>query len=315
MQIHRVRGKSFKDALVRARESHGEDALVISQEEVPGGVALAVARRAEKVVTAKEETPARGPLAELESRLREHGASPDFVERITSAVAERRESGRHVLDLAADVTGELFPPGRLARIASRTRVLAFVGASGAGKTTALVEFARRSKAAGRAVEIAALAGQRTGALPELREWSRALELPLTVLHPGVRVQPGAFGASRVDLVLLDTGGELARVRTELARASRMLGSAGAVVDVCVVLAASASTAALARVRAELEGIAPASAVVTKLDETRAPLPALEASLALGAPLSFLCSGPEGERSFVRADADAIADLCLRGRIA
>ena len=342
MQIHRVRGSNLKDALVRARRAHGEDALVISQESVPGGVALAVARTG-AVRGDAGETPARTPspgartrpidigdiggnaaarvpapsplLAELARRLERHGASARFAHEIEDAVRARAGGERHVFDLAADAIAGRFPPVRLTRLDRRTRVLAFAGAAGAGKTTAIVKLARRMKQAGRRVEIATLDARRTGAVEAMRAWSRELELPLTVLRPGVRIQPGAFESSDVDLVLLDTAGRPAAERPELERQARVFRAAGATFDVCVVLPASASADALARTSAELAPLAPAAAVITKLDETRAPAAALEAALALSARVAFLCDGPDVERDLARADGERIADLFLRGRLA
>ena len=46
MQIHRVRGNDLNDALRKARRTYGDSAVVLSQENAPGGgIMLAVAER------------------------------------------------------------------------------------------------------------------------------------------------------------------------------------------------------------------------------------------------------------------------------
>ena len=52
MQIQRIQGRDLEDALNRARETCGDEAVVLSQEADPtGGVLLSVTRRTTSVTT------------------------------------------------------------------------------------------------------------------------------------------------------------------------------------------------------------------------------------------------------------------------
>ena len=259
------------------------------------------------------DRPARA-REEFAARLARHGASASFVERVRADVAAL-EGELHPLDAAAEAIAALFPPFRLMRRAAGTRVLAFAGPAGAGKTSAIARLARRLRDGGRRVELAALETRRTGALEPLHAWSRRLAIPLTVLRRSVRLDPARMRAADVDLVLLEASGAPEQAAGELARVRARLESAGAAFDVCAVLPASASPAALARAVDGLRALVPAAALVTRLDETGAPVPALEAGLALGARLAFLCDPAREGRELVRADGERAADLCLRGRLA
>jgi len=87
MHIDRIVGRSLLDALQRARATHGEAAVVLSQEVLQGGdVALAVAVRQAQTIVAK---PRLDPLREACGRMLAHGASEAFVERVRATAAAR----------------------------------------------------------------------------------------------------------------------------------------------------------------------------------------------------------------------------------
>lgn len=330
MQIFRVRGASLRDALLRAQDAHGEDAVVIQEESAPGGgVTLSVARREPARVpaavatapapgssTAVKQDPARIPLVrEVAQRLQRTGTSPELVAAVCDEVRTWPDAGVHVMDRAAAAIGNRFPPVKLGRLEGGTRVLAFVGLTGVGKTTTLVKLAVRMLRAGRRVEIATLDVQRVGAVEQARAWSRELGVPLTVLRPGAKPHAKAFEGSGVDVVLLDTGGnplaDVARVqelRESFTGARVSFGS-------WLVLSATASRASLEMVTRAYAPLAPEGAVVTKLDETREPAVVLEHALASQLGLAFLSDGPDVATHLHRSGPEACADLFLRGRLA
>ncbi len=323
MQIHRVRGTSLKEALLRARRMLGEDAIVVSQEILPGGeIALAVAQREEAaagvestIFRAHEARARENPaLRELEQRLERQGVSQALIGRIVEALRARNSPEGHLLDAAADEIGRLFPPARMGRLEGRTRVLAFAGATGVGKTTSIVKLAKRLRESGRKVELATLDSARVGAVEQLRAWAGSLEVPLTVLKRGVRMNPAALAAGSVDMVLLDTTGHPRHDAELLAQLRKVFEPAPVQLDVHLVLAAPSSRAALEATWKPLEALAPVACSVTKLDETQDKALALEFALEQKLPVAFVSDGPDVDLHFHRAGGDSIADLWLRGRI-
>jgi len=323
MQIHRVRGTSLKEALLRARRTFGEDAIVVSQEILPGGeIALAVAQRegaaAEVESTLfraqKARTLEHPALRELEQRLERHGVSQALVGRIVDALRKRQAAEGHVLDAAADELGRIFPPTRMGRLAGKTRVLAFAGATGVGKTTSIVKLAKRLRTAGRRVELATLDSARVGAVEQLRAWANSLELPLTVLKRGVRMNPSALASGSVDMVLLDTTGHPRHDAVLIEQLRKVFEPAAVQLDVHLVLAAPSSRAALEAAWKPFESLPLVACSVTKLDETEDKALALEFALEHRIPVAFVSDGPDVDVHFHRAGGDSIADLWLRGRI-
>lgn len=317
MQIHHVTGKSLKDALLRARQAYGEEAVVIHQEVVAGGgVALAVTRR-------RPRTPAVGAgvvedprLREVDECLRRSGTSRALREKVLTDIASEPASEEHVLDQAAAAIGRIARFAHLPRVRTATRVIAFAGASGVGKTTSIIKLALRFVSAGRRVELATLDGRRIGALGELRAHASRLGIPLHVVPDGgIAVAASLCAAPGLDAVLIDTAGEPHEDAARLHALRTSFKSVPVVFDVFAVLSAASRASANSAVLRELTPLTPSACVVTKLDETREPAGVLEQALNAGLALAFLSNGRDLVRHFQRADAEKTADLFLRGKLA
>lgn len=344
--LHLVSGRTMRRALLDARASLGAKALVVDQktdvDPATGAarVTLAVSTRIprstdalrvlreEAQVLLRDESPStppapsrpvqRTPLADVERRLREHGASKKLRERILEGVVarEEREGSGHPLDLAASEAGKAFEIASLPLEKGRTTVLAFLGATGVGKTTSLAKLSARLAHAGRRVAIATLDGGRVGALEQIRAFGESIGVPAAALD-----DPGAFGRvlsvhgpARYDVVLVDGSGDLAGDIAALEELRENLDPARAGLEVLTVLPAGAAPAALASVTSAVETLAPIGAIVTKIDETEEPLPAMEHADGRDLAIAFLSNGPDIGRHFHRASAERFADVALIGRI-
>jgi|LakMenE01Jun11ns_1017448.scaffolds.fasta_scaffold9843571_2 flagellar biosynthesis protein FlhF len=321
MQIHRIRAASLKEALLRARQTYGEDAVVISQETLAGGeVALAIAQRdAATVSSAVFRNTERKPkqaavLRELDARLARQGTSPEYRAELCSAVERRLSQGSHPVDLAAEDIAKHFAPARLTRIPGKTRVLTLVGSTGSGKTTTLVKLAHGMLQAGRKVELATLDSHRVGAVEQLRAFAQQLGIPMTVLKRGVRMNPKVLAAGGVDMLLLDTTGHALQDVPMLAQMTKSLQHAPVAIDVHLVLPASTSARARAEQHELYAPLQPAGCIVTKLDETGDKASALEFARSRQLPVSFLCDGTRIEHDLHRATGANVADLFLMGKL-
>jgi flagellar biosynthesis protein FlhF len=325
MQIHRVQGTSLKDALLRAKDAFGEEAVVMQQELAPGGgVTLSVARRpgkAQPKPAAPIELAEFVPPAiarEVAAKLARTGTSRALIEALCHEVVDWPDPDVHVMDRAAECIGRRFAPVKLAPLARGTRVLAFVGLTGVGKTTTIAKLAVRMLRANRRVELATFDSRRVGAVEQLRAWSKQLGVPLTVLRPGTRPHARALDVSSgagVDVVLLDTSGSpLADVPAIQTLAQAFAGTR-VTFAAHLVLPASASRGTLDLVTRSYAPLAPEAVVITKLDETREPAVALEHALDHQLPVAFLSDGADVSAHLHRAGSEACADLFLRGRLA
>ncbi len=325
MQIHRVRGNDLKEALQRARRNYGEGALVISHERSEdGGVTLAVAQRpvsSTEALTSVAEEVAKTTAVDLSAyedvkkRLRQTGCTSEWTDQVIRRAAQEAAQGQHPMDRFGEYIGGEFRIAHLPNTPGVTRIVAFVGNTGVGKTTGLVKLGARFARAHRLLGMATLDSRRVGAAEQLRAYSDLLGAPMRGLNSEQALNADVLGTTGKDVVLLDTTGrpasdepQLRKLHTELqAKDSR------AALDTFLVLPASASRSALREVTEAFGDLRLSGCVITKVDETRQPAPVLEHVLELGLPVAFISDGQDLGLNFRRATPGLLADLLLLGR--
>jgi fused signal recognition particle receptor len=180
--------------------------------------------------------------------------------------------------LRSELTALLKPiTGRL-RVDSDARpfVILFVGVNGAGKTTTIGKLARRFKAEGRQVMLAAGDTFRAAAVEQLNAWGEANDVPVIAQHQGADSASVVFdavqsGAARgIDVVLADTAGRLqskTNLMDELRKIKRVVGrlDVAAPHEVLLVLDAGVGQNALSQVAQFDAAVGLTGLVITKLD--------------------------------------------------
>lgn len=341
MKIHRIRGRSLHEALERARQQHGEGALVLSQESAENGdvwLAVSERRQAKSVVfpsvTARPtpaaalpakpaESPAvRAPSQErgasdVRARLDRSQLSEDWRERVLDSVRASNALGTFAIDAAAAELSRIVRIASSPRVDGRMRALAFVGPTGVGKTTTLAKIAARLVRSGRRVALVSTDTHRVGALEQLAAYGELLQAPVRMARNPGDLAAIAAESGHVDALLIDTTGRSPSDALALEQLAQSLDAARqrSSLETYLVLAASASREALNSAANSFAGARPTATILTKLDETRAPGPAVEVGSACGGGLLFLCNGQDLSAHLKRAGADECADLILRGRLA
>ncbi len=343
MRIHRIRGRSLQEALERARVQHGAGALVLSQESAENGdVLLAVSerRQAENIVfpsvslkTPRAAVQAAAPArvldqtesavaeergaSDVRARLERSQVSSELIERVVAGVRANNALGAFAIDAAAAELSRIVRVASSPRADGRMRALAFVGPTGVGKTTTLAKLAVRLVRAGRRVALVSTDTHRVGAYEQLAAYGELLQAPVRRARDGDELVAIAAESGHVDALLIDTTGRSPKDAAALERLARSLESTRlrTQLETYLVLAASASREALSSASAAFEAARPTAAILTKLDETRAPGAAVEIGSACGNGLLFLCDGQEVSEHLTRASNDGCADLILRGRLA
>jgi fused signal recognition particle receptor len=221
-----------------------------------------------------------------------------------AVVAALREDLRRSLD-TADGNGLSFDT-------DGTCVWLFVGVNGVGKTTTIGKVARREKAAGRSVLLAAGDTFRAAAAEQLEQWAQ---------RAGVEIVRGAEGgdpsavvfdavqraqARGNDLVLADTAGRLhtkVNLVEELKKIRRVADRPpGHVTEVLLVLDATTGQNGLTQARQFLEAVGVTGVVLTKLDGSAKGGIVIAIQRELGLPVKLVGLG-EGPDDLVPFDAD------------
>ncbi len=333
MQIHRILGRDLKDALERAGLEYGSDALVLGHEAAPGGgVTVAVGRPSALTQVFQRPPLAPAPIAtraavEVERVLLRHGASQAFCAEVVRRVEQRDARGAFAFDAAAQALAELLPIAVSPRMARaqppaasavpRQCLIAWVGPRASGKTTTLLKLAQRLVRSHRRVGIASLAVRHPGALETLQGQANLLQVPVEAAPNGELLVRALGRLSSADVVLIDGSGEPSWDARELRKTAQWVAAGGTAraLELYWTQPAGRSEPHARPWLPAFEDLPPSGLALTKLDETRQPIPALELAAAPGAPgLVFLCDAPEISRGLRRATPDLVADLCLRGKL-
>jgi fused signal recognition particle receptor len=221
-----------------------------------------------------------------------------------AVVAALREDLRRSLD-TTDGNGLSFD-------GEGTCVWLFVGVNGVGKTTTIGKVARREKAAGRSVLLAAGDTFRAAAAEQLEQWAQ---------RTGVEIVRGAEGgdpsavvfdavqraqARGNDLVLADTAGRLhtkVNLVEELKKIRRVADRPpGHVAEVLLVLDATTGQNGLTQAREFLDAVGVTGVVLTKLDGSAKGGIVIAIQRELGLPVKLVGLG-EGPDDLVPFDPD------------
>jgi fused signal recognition particle receptor len=240
-------------------------------------------------------------LEDLRSRVRD-----GELRGADAVVAALREDLRRTLD-TTDGTGLSFDDA-----GDGICVWLFVGVNGVGKTTTIGKVARREKAAGHSVLLAAGDTFRAAAAEQLDQWAQ---------RTGVEIVRGAEGgdpsavvfdavqraqARGNDLVLADTAGRLhtkVNLVEELKKIRRVAGRPpGHVAEVLLVLDATTGQNGLTQARQFLDAVGVTGVVLTKLDGSAKGGIVIAIQRELGLPVKLVGLG-EGPDDLVPFDPD------------
>ena len=193
------------------------------------------------------------------------------------------------------------------RLGDRARRIAFVGPTGAGKTTTLAKAAARAQLDyGRRVHLVTIDTFRIGAVPQLASYAEILGVPLDVAHTPEELERALERARGADLVFIDTVGR-SPVGPGLEGLAPFMEAAAAD-DVLLTVSVTTRVADALRAAARYGRLHPNRLCVTKLDETdyHASIPVLSESTGL--PLTWLTNGQSVPDDLEEAEPGRIASL-------
>jgi len=146
-------------------------------------------------------------VRDVRSRLVGNGASSAFAERVVRGVRKSGARGAYAIDAAARLLGAAFRIQPSPKRGVHPLVIAFVGPTGAGKTSSLAKLGRRLADSGRRVAFASF--DQTSALETVggvhADVDRA-EIPLIPVRNAADVRRLLRRAGEYEVVLLDTVG-------------------------------------------------------------------------------------------------------------
>jgi len=245
-------------------------------------------------------TPA--PAGRRDGAVRDAGGRPTGGDTATPAPGPPVEAGLGGVRFAGDARDPGVRPARR---------VAFVGPTGAGKTTTLAKLAARAQLdEGRRVGLVTIDTYRIGAVPQLAAYAEILRVPLEVAHTAEELARALGRLADREVVFIDTigrsplGGGVDALVPFLAVASAD--------EVHLVLAATTRPADSIRAAASFARLAPNRLVITKLDETEDHSAVVEVARATGLPLAWFGVGQEVPDDLEPATAERLGGLLAGG---
>ncbi len=339
MRLRRFTAASAREALVRVKDALGPDAVILGTRPLAeGGVEITAAVDLDPVSAVERALPAPGTeLAALRrelgalslrvaridratgftaaalggldeeaqalaERLALNGTTPALAERVARTFARGRRDG---LDAAAALARAVERHLLVAvPTAAEPAVTAFVGPTGAGKTTTIAKRAAHALARGASVGVVMADMERIGAAEQLGTYARLLDVPVATAADGAALTDALARFERCDVVYVDTAG-LSGDPTGGAALQRLLAPVRGVVATAAVVSAGTSETALRAAWRQLEVLAPASCVVTKVDEAGGLGTACGWLAEVGVPLDWLGTGTRVPDDLVTADGRTV----------
>lgn len=212
------------------------------------------------------------------------------------------------------LAGISFGAGEWSRVARRARRIAFVGPTGAGKTTTLAKLAARAQLDhGCRVGLITIDTYRIGAVPQLGAYADILKVPLEVAHTPEELSHALARLADRDLVFIDTIG-----RSPLGDGVDALVpflATAAADEVLLVLSATTRPGDSVRAARSFARLVPNRLVVTKVDETDDYDALTAVARATGLPLTWLGVGQEVPDDLEAATPERVSALLAAGAAA
>lgn len=322
MRLKRIEAPTVAEALRRLRQELGDHAVILHTKtlsraglikeprvEILGAAddagVTAAAPAAAPVVTPDPVPLAPAPAAaapdrrlDIAARLAKFQAAVPSVPLAVPAAAREARAEPSAIPCV---------PSSWDAVEGRARRIAFVGPTGAGKTTTLAKVAARAQLDhGRRVSLITIDTYRIGAVPQLASYAEILGVPLDVAHSPDDLIRAIERARDSDLVFIDTIGR-SPLGPHVDELRSFLEAADAD-DVHLVLSATTRVADSLRAAASYARLRPNRLCITKLDETdyHEAIPAV--SRTTGLPLTWLANGQAVPDDLAEAEPARVAAL-------
>ncbi len=213
---------------------------------------------------------------------------------------------RELLMKEIQLSGPLVP-------GEQTRVFAFVGPSGVGKTTTLAKLASRmALAEGLNTVIVTTDTYRIGSVDQARRYAELIGIPLVVADRPEMLAAALRSYSDADALLIDTPGRAFENDEVMQSLSAILDGAGEPIETHLLLPAAYAPAQHEAVASRFEVLHPSRTVITKIDEAKQLGGLLNIQRLTNLPVSYLTRGQRVPEDIEVAKSSRIVQMVLGG---
>ncbi len=207
---------------------------------------------------------------------------------------------------------QIFPIAPAVKQVKQTRIMAFVGPTGVGKTTTIAKIAAINKLFNnKDVALITADTYRIAAIEQLQTFADIANIPMEVVYSPEEMKKAIRKLSKAQLILIDTVGRSQRGEKELAQLRRFLTAANPD-EIHLVVSATTSTRLLRDILQHFKTLKPNRLVFSKIDEALSAGSLLSVEAELKLPLSFVTTGQSVPDDIMPAEAPQLARMTLHG---
>ncbi len=300
MQERTYRANRFDDALALAKKELGPGAMILSTRQISGTGAFAGRTQVEVVAVAKQDE-----FAQETSSLR---SATTLLERRLGRRAVPRAALDGLLSRVRDVLGgdssDLDDVGAALEHAlaeqlhfvsperdQRSRVVAFVGPTGVGKTTTIAKLAAKAALVdGENVALICMDRYKVGGVEQLERYADLIGVPMACAFDEEALARALEDFADATLVLIDTEGRGPNDANALEELAKTLAGAGEEIEVQLCLAASMREVDMEKAVDRMAVFGSKKLTITKLDEATEFGAIIAAQETSGLPLAYFTTG-------------------------
>jgi len=218
--------------------------------------------------------------------------------------------GREVLSLLVGQVKVADPFGLTGRPPEGRQVAAFVGPTGAGKTTTIAKLAAELfLKQGRKVGLISVDSYRIGAIDQLKTYASIMGIPFVPAFSREDLVSALSKLGRCEVILVDTAGQSHLDTPRMEELETILGS-GVPLSVHLVLSAVTGRLDAREVVQRFSVLRPETLVFTKVDETRRAASIFDTMAEARLPLSLITNGQRVPEDLMVADKKNVLGLVL-----
>jgi flagellar biosynthesis protein FlhF len=308
MRLRTFTAPSIGEAMRQVRTALGDDAVILSTEQVGKEVKLTAAidaATAAPVTSTAAAFVAAESTDDLESALRYHGVPKALADRLL-ATAGDLEGGSPQQALTAALRAQFDFKPLTDRKPAKPILLA--GLPGAGKSATLAKLAARAKVNGWAATAITCDLAKAGAIEQLATYAKALEIPAYRAKDAATLRKAVAKADADGPILIDTLGTNPLKEGDLTRLRELAEAASA--EIVLVMAAGGDVVESAELAAGYAETGATRLVATKIDVARRYGGILAAADAGRLAFAGLGTSPEIASGLGTLRADQLCRLIL-----
>lgn len=332
MMVTRVfRGKEIPAILSEIRQQHGDEAVILSTRElgregIEVRVGIPKEQPSSQVVMVSEGNVSSQPSVAWPNLQERNGNRATIRELLHGQVMDSAVIDAILAKLPARITKKNSITAELAKALSEVipfktrfpngrKVVAFLGATGVGKTTTIAKLAARLREAlGLRIALISADYVRVGAGYHLQTYASLLQVPCSMIDTnyslGEAIDRAVAPFKDYDAVFIDMPGTSPRDNKRIAELKSWLDSRPQV-ERALLLPAPGNSKDL-RYTAQMFGrLEIHRLILTKLDESGCIGPVLSAAYWSGRPVSFLTTGQRVPEDIEPASAERLAWMLSR----